>query len=107
MKLKDYIQKKSSIIGLGVSVEAVEDFILINGFGLEHESEDISVFDKLFLNLVLMLLVKPDISEGDYSETYNRDSVLKWYKLECARLGVEDDYTSSLQPKVRDKSYLA
>lgn len=107
MTLRDYIQKKSSIIGLVMSSEAIDDFVLVNGFALDYQAENISDYDKVFLNLVLSLLLRPNLSEGDYSESFDRDSILKWYKLECARLGVEDLVSESIEPSVEDKSYLA
>lgn len=107
MTLLEYIQRKTSIIGLTMSSEAVTDFVLVNGFAIDYQAENISDYDKIFLDFVLSILIKPDISEGDYRESYDRDSILKWYKLECARLGFEDVISESLQPIVQDKSYLA
>lgn len=90
-----------------MSSEAIDDFVSVSGFDLDYQVSNISEYDIVFLNLVLTLLIRPDISEGDYSEKFNKDSILKWYKLECARLGVEDLVSGVIQPSVEDKSYLA
>ena len=107
MTIQEYFTKRTAIIGInGVSTSFISDYIKVKGISPETEEEDPTKFDEIFLDLVLTLLLRPNISEGDLSISYDKDAILKWYSIECSRLGIDDLYRKSTN-EVRDMSSLA
>ena len=93
MTIQDYFQNKIRLLGVPIIPENIDLF---------YKAVDI-----LFLEVILMFLALPNVSEGDMSISYNREGLMMYYKAECRRLGVEDMLSKTNQPKVRDMSFLA
>ena len=107
MTIKDYFQGKVGLLQVPISVENLGLFLQSKGLNADEEIGDFKGMDILFLEIILMLLAQPNVSEGDMSISYNREGLMMYYKAECRRLGVEDMLSKTNQPKVRDMSFLA
>ena len=107
MTIKDYFQGKVGLLQVPISVENLGLFLQSKGLNADEEIGDFKGMDILFLEIILMLLAQPNVSEGDMSISHNREGLMMYYKAECRRLGVEDMLSKTNQPKVRDMSFLA
>lgn len=109
MTLKELYKHKLSFLQISISEEKISDFLASKQVDENEEvSKDVSKEkDTLFLELILSLLVAPNISEDNFSISYDRNYILQWYAIECERLGVKNLLKESEKPKVKDKSYLA
>lgn len=61
----------------------------------EMYNVDIRTLQLAVLNFIHYLLLKPNVSEGGVSVSWNANDLKDFYKLECMRLGVEN----KLDPK--------
>lgn len=105
MTVLDYFLNKNTVAGIDMPDSQAEVFIISHGMVstdpvLPTISKEVDI---AWLASVALILVRPDISEDDYSIKFDRASVLKFYHLESARLGIENEFLST----VVDKSYLA
>ena len=107
MTIKDYFQGKVGLLQVPISVENLGLFLQSKGLNADEEIGNFKDMDILFLEIILMLLAQPNISEGDMSISHNREGLVQFYKAECKRLGVEDVLSKASQPEVRDMSFLA
>lgn len=108
MKIKDYFFARFGIMGVSITSENLAMFLAANGTDGEMDFSEAlkNDLDKVFLKVVFDLLVAPNISEDDFSISYDKNSLKEWYKVECKRLGVEDLF-SGLDSGVEDMSFLA
>ena len=67
-------------------------------------TDNIRKSDKVCLSTIKDILLAPDIQEGGFSIKYDKDALTKWYNSEVQRLGLGNDPTYSLTPKIRDAS---
>lgn len=105
--IKDYLKAKVSMLNITLSEEHLSTFILSKGLDASSVITEFKEMDIAFTEIVLMILAIPDVSEGDMSIKYDRNALMKWYKVECGRLGIEDKIKKSETPKVKDLSFLA
>lgn len=109
--VKDYFRTRLKIMKIGISADDIDSLLIIKG--IDGES-DFSVFSNdekkdieiSYLSLILDLLVHPNISEDDYSISFNKDALEDWYRAECSRLGVENEIDKG-SGIIRDMSFLA
>jgi len=108
MKIKDYFFARFGIMGVSITSENLAMFLTANGTDGEMDFSEAlkNDLDKVFLKVVFDLLVAPNVSEDDFSISYDKNSLKEWYKVECKRLGVEDLF-SGLDSGVEDMSFLA
>lgn len=108
MTIKDYFQAKFQIIGIPIDLNQADNLIIAQGIdsAKEFSAETKPDTDKVFLNIVFDMLARPNISEDDFSISYNKDALITWYKAEAKRLGVED-LISGINCEVQDMSHLA
>lgn len=103
MKVLAYYQKKSGYLGLDFTVQAITDFVDSFGGDIDDDMDDAGKYDGHYLDLVKSLLLRPkSISEGQYSITFDSDSLRAWIRMESRRLGLDTGIG-----EVRDMSYLA
>ena len=107
MTIQDYFQNKIRLLGVPIIPENIDLFLESKGLDKDNQITDYKTVDILFLEVILMFLALPNVSEGDMSISYNREGLMMYYKAECKRLGVEDMLSKTNQPKVRDMSFLA
>ncbi|MDY3344395.1 hypothetical protein PG326_03930 [Riemerella anatipestifer] len=106
--VKGYFLAKMKILGITIPDESLDVFILSNEMDGEAlvSPDDSKNLDKNILEIILALLIKPDVSEDDYSIKYDRSAIMNWYAMECKRLGVPNLLESG-KNEVRDMSFLA
>lgn len=106
--VKDYFQIKSKDLGITISEQRMNVFLLSNSLNGEMNvtPESAKELDKSFLGIILNLLITPDISEDDYSVKYDRKAIESWYAAECIRLGVQNGLNKG-KNQVKDMSFLA
>lgn len=107
MTIQDYLKNKISMLHLPITDENLLSFSESRGMQSNQEIKDFKEADVLFLEIILMVLAMPNISEGDMSISYDKVGLRQFYKAECRRLGVEDILSKANTPKVRDMSFLA
>ena len=100
MTIKDYFQGKVGLLQVPISVENLGLFLQSKGLNADEEIGNFKDMDILFLEIILMLLAQPNISEGDMSISHNREGLVQFYKAEYV-------LSKASQPKVRDMSFLA
>ncbi len=103
MTVLEYYQKRSSVLGLNFSTQALTDFIEVSGLATGDTMDDKDEYDAFYIDIVKGLLIQPQsISEGQYSISYDKKALMDWYLMEARRLGVSPGIG-----EVRDMSYLA
>lgn len=107
MTIQDYLKNKISMLHLPITNESLMSFSESKGITTNQEITDFKAVDVLFLEIILMVLAMPNVSEGDMSISYDKEGLRQFYKAECRRLGVEDVLSKATTPKVRDMSFLA
>lgn len=60
--------------------------------------------DMVFVSVIPELLLAPDITEGGYSQKYDKAAIMAYYSLLCSQLGIPNKLNP--QPKIRNKSHL-
>ncbi|OPB98929.1 hypothetical protein BAS10_04475 [Elizabethkingia meningoseptica] len=103
---QNYFKSKLSLLGITMSDQDLEIFFLSKEVIPTDSLTDPKQMDVLFTEIVLGLLVRPDISEDDYSIKYNKDSLEAWYSFECTRLGIENLLKKG-ESEVKDMSFLS
>ena len=107
MTIKDYFTNKVKMLNLPTTEDNLAIFLESKGLIKTDDVTDFKALDILFLEIILMVLAMPNVSEGDMSISYDRDGLMKFYKAECNRLNVEDNLSKATIPKVRDMSFLS
>lgn len=103
---QSYFNSKLNLLGITMSDQDLEVFFLSKDINPADSLTDPKQMDAVFTEIVLGLLVKPDISEDDYSIKYNKDSLEAWYSYECTRLGIENLLKKG-ESEVKDMSFLS
>lgn len=106
--VKDYFLAKMRTLGITMPDESLKVFLLSNA--LDENTivlpDDAKELDKNFLEIILNLLITPDVTEDDYSIKYDRKSIMNWYAMECKRLGISNRLSDGAN-EVKDMSFLA
>jgi hypothetical protein len=58
-----------------------------------------------FVSIIPELLLRPDITEGGYSEKYDKAAIRTFYSMLCREIGVPDVFEVG-QPEIRNASNL-
>ncbi|MCJ8153243.1 hypothetical protein MKJ01_05640 [Chryseobacterium sp. SSA4.19] len=103
---KEYFQSKLRRLSITMSDADLDVFFASKQIDGAFDLTKPDDMDKLFTEIVLELLIVPDISEDDYSIKYDRKSLESWYAMECSRLGI-DDLLKKGKFQVKDISFLA
>ncbi len=103
---KEYFQSKLRRLSITMSDADLDVFFASKQIDGAFDLTKPDDMDKLFTEIVLELLITPDISEDDYSIKYDRKALESWYAMECSRLGMEDLLKKG-KVQVKDISYLA
>lgn len=101
MQLAEYVKNQLEAL----QVQYPESLIdaEINALGLGYENYTQKGADAFFYSLIPMIMLRPaSISEGGFSISYDRNSLLDYYKLVARRLGKEDLLTQN--PTITDIS---
>lgn len=106
--VKGYFISKLSSLGIEMSESDLSMRLLPWEINEDEaiNAETAKEADKKFLEIILTLLVRPDISEDDYSVKYDRGAIVKWYNAECVRLGIRNPLMQGAL-QVKDMSFLA
>lgn len=105
---KEYFQSKLRRLSITMSDEDLDIFFAVKQIESSSYLEKPDDMDKLFTEIVLELLAKPDISEDSMSIKWNRTSLENWYSIECRRLGIENLLLPVVNKiTVQDISFLA
>lgn len=108
MTIQDYFVGKISMLHLPIADENLTAFLQSKGVGEPNQQVgDFRTMDILFLEIILLVLAMPNVSEGDMSISYDRNALMRFYRAECKRLGVDNNLDDANAPKVRDMSFLA
>lgn len=103
---KEYFQSKLRRLSITMSDADLDVFFASKQIDGAFDLIKPDDMDKLFTEIVLELLIIPDISEDDYSVKYDRKALESWYAMECSRLGI-GDLLKKGKVQVKDISYLA
>ncbi|WP_394265188.1 DUF6706 family protein [Bergeyella zoohelcum] len=108
VSVSDYFKRKVGVLGVNISEEYLEVFMISNNINsLEYVTPtSVKELDKKFLEIIRMILIMPDITEDDYSVKYDRKALKEWYSAECVRLGVPNLIDKGIGV-VKDMSHLA
>lgn len=107
MTIQDYFVSKISMLNLPITEDNLAVFLQSKSENTNAEITDYKGADVLFLEIILLVLAMPNVSEGDMSISYDKSGLIKFYRAECRRLGVKDILSETTAPKVRDMSFLA
>ena len=104
--IQEYIQAK--LIRYRIALSDVEISALIIDQGLnpidEYTLENSTSAKTVIVRVVPELLLRPDITEGGYSEKWDRDGILAYYSLLCKEIGLVDELNAV--PTLKNVSYL-
>lgn len=91
MTIGDYIKEKLSIWSVEYSSEMIElELSKLNLSSLETITGETNL-DLFFYNVIPDILSQPDsVSEGGYSVSYNKNSLVAYYRDLAVRLGKPD-----------------
>lgn len=103
---KDYFQSRLRRLSITMSDEDLEVFFVSKQMTGSSDLTKPDDMDKALMEIVLELLITPDISEDDYSIKYDRKALESWYAMECTRLGIENLLNKG-KVQVKDISSLA
>lgn len=103
---KEYFQSKLRRLSITMSDADLDVFFASKQIDGAQDLIKPDDMDKFFTEIVLELLIVPDLSEDDYSIKYERKALESWYAMECSRLGI-DDLLKKGKVQVKDISYLA
>lgn len=103
---KDYFQSKLRRLSITMSDADLDIFFASKQINASGNLDKPDEMDTAFIEIVLELLAKPDISEDSYSIKWDRKALERWYSLECKRLGIPDLLKDS-DLEVKDISFLA
>ncbi|RKT01100.1 DUF6706 family protein [Chryseobacterium defluvii] len=103
---KDYFQSKLRRLSITMSDEDLDVFFASKQITESGDLDKPDQMDIAFTEIVLELLVKPDISEDSYSVKWDRKALETWYSIECSRLGIPNLITQG-KDEVKDISFLA
>lgn len=100
MTVLDYIKNELSALSLVVS--EIEITILLKEAKLSAEApletaKDLTEAKKIICKYIPSVLMKPNITEGGFSISYDRNAIMSYYNFLCGDLGLQN----KLQPKVR------
>ena len=104
--IKEVIVSQCGDFGFEVSEVTLEAYILkTGGVGSDlYSVENAKTVDRIMYAITPLLLLMPEVSEGQYTKKYNVAGIISFYKNLCAELGLPDKLNP--QPKIVNKSNL-
>lgn len=108
MNVKDFIVEKLNIWGIQYSQELI--LAEMSKIGLQDTEAYNGVnslkVDLLLYNIIPDMIMQPNsISEGGYSISYDKNSIMRFYNLLCQRLG-KPNLLDDNQDTITDISHL-
>ena len=90
--VQEFIQSKLSRFGILLTDTEITILLTDNDLvGTDlYSSDKRIVLLTAVAGVIPELLLKPDITEGGYSEKWNRDGILAYYSLLCKELGIDN-----------------
>lgn len=109
MTIYNYFEARLELFNINLTDKFLRAFLTAKTLNetLEITKENKREADIIFLEIVLAVLMQPDIAEDNYSISYSRDFMIKWYGAECERLKVPNLLKQSEAKKVKNLSNLA
>ena len=101
MTVSEYIVSEFSEFGVKLSDNTLNALLIDNGIDSNTEY-DPTIAKKVIAGYIPKLLLKPQMSEGDFSIKYDRDSIISYYNVICGELGIENKLNP--KPKIRNMS---
>lgn len=91
MKISEYIQAQLQAIQAQIPNSLVVAELELLGFQDENIAGQNEKAKQVLYNLIPIILASPNsVSEGGYSVSYDKDSLLKYYNLLSKELGLEN-----------------
>lgn len=98
---------------LHIAIEAAEAAALLAEQGLsdtaEYGADNARAVKLAIATLLPTMLMKPDVSEGGYSEKWDKNALKLYYSILCRELGIDDVIAAAEAvpvPTVQDRSDL-
>ena len=90
--VQEFIQSKLSRFGILLTDTELTILLADNDLvGTDlYSSDKRIVLLTAVAGVIPELLLKPDITEGGYSEKWNRDGIMAYYSMLCKELGIDD-----------------
>lgn len=101
MTVSEYIVSEFSEFGVKLSDNTLNSLLIDNGIDSNTEYSSV-IAKKVITGYIPKLLLKPQVSEGDYSVKYDRDGIIAYYNILCGELGIENKLNP--KPKIRNMS---
>lgn len=103
MTVLEYISSKLNSYGVKVNEADLLDMSLNGNITLSDEvdSTNIKQVDIAIAGFIPGLLLRPNVSEGGFSMTYNPESIKEYYGMICKKYGLNNN----LNPKVTFMKY--
>lgn len=104
MTLAEFISSKLKSFRLQITNEELE--VSIEALGGESDSpltaSTMLIAKKVIVSVIPELLLTPDISQGDFSQKFDRNAIMAYYSFLCEEIGEENKL--SRQPRIYDAS---
>ena len=109
MTVSQFLTAKLST--LSIAIEAAEAAALLAEQGLSDTAEygagNAQAVKLAIATLLPTMLMKPDVSEGGYSEKWDKEAIKLYYSILCRELGIENVIEAAIPvPTVQDRSNL-
>ena len=102
--IKEVIVSQCADFGFEVSDITLESYLVKSGTdgGDLYAQSNAKKADFILYTIIPLLLIMPEVSEGQFTKKYNVAGITTFYKSLCADLGLPDNLNP--QPKVVNKS---
>jgi hypothetical protein len=102
--IKEIIVSRCADFSFEVSEVTLESYIVKSGTdgGELYAQSNAKKADAIMYAIIPLLLLMPDVSEGQFSKKYNQAGIISFYKNLCAELDLPDKLNP--QPKIVNKS---
>lgn len=96
MTVHEYISQKFSTFGIQLSSADLLDIWSTNDMLTDVDRTSVQI---ALVKYIPELLLRPNVSEGGVSLSFDREGIRQYYSLKCKELGLEDKLTE--KPKIR------
>lgn len=102
--IKEVILSQCADFGFEVSEITLDaHFVKTGGVSSDvYSADNAKVADKVMYSIIPLLLLMPEVSEGQFSKKYNVAGITTYYKSLCIDLNLPDKLNP--QPKIVNKS---
>ena len=102
--IKEVIEANLADFGFEVSAVTLDShFVKTGGVSSDvYSADNAKVADKVMYSIIPLLLLMPEVSEGQFSKKYNVAGITTYYKSLCIDLNLPDKLNP--QPKIVDRS---